>query len=258
MSKMFRVRHFSTSLTNPRSKWNLLSSTTKVRMSLPVTRLVHSSSDDASQKIHELRIYSINPNNVRDFLTLTSEEFHLRTSHSKLVGYWTSEIGGLNQVVHIWEYDSLSHRSQVRANLASDPNWNSRYLGRVIGMFREMTNSAMVLIPDAGITQPAGKGVYELQTLSLQGSPTIWSQSLVNYVKACKGIENGNSMLVGAWQSVLGPRQMTALLWQHPGPDSCVTLQKHLAGLDESNALAPHIRDGHNRLLLPHPVSPLQ
>lgn len=255
---MLSVRHFGKTFANSRTQWNALTSATSAKAILPLSRLAHSSSDDPKQKIHELRIYSINPQNIRDFLTLTSEEFHLRTSHSKLVGYWTSEIGGLNQVVHIWEYDSLSHRAQVRANLANDPEWNSRYLGRVIGMFREMTNSAMVLLPETGIAEPAEKGVYELQTLTLQGSPAIWSQSLVSYVKACKGIENGRSLLVGAWQSVLGPKRTTALLWQHPGPDSCVTLQRRLNELDESHALAPYVADGHNRLLLPHPVSPLQ
>lgn len=41
---------------------------------------------------------------VREYLDLTAKEFHLRTAHSKLVGFWTSEIGGLNEVVHLWEY----------------------------------------------------------------------------------------------------------------------------------------------------------
>lgn len=41
---------------------------------------------------------------MREYLDLTAKKFHLRTAHSKLVGFWTSEIGGLNQAVHIWEY----------------------------------------------------------------------------------------------------------------------------------------------------------
>ncbi len=59
-------------------------------------------------KIYELRTYAILPQHVKDFLNLTSEEFHLRTSQSKLIGYWTSELGGLNEVVHIWEYGMLT------------------------------------------------------------------------------------------------------------------------------------------------------
>ena len=35
---------------------------------------------------------------------LSKEKFHLRTQHSVLLGYWTTELGGLNQVVHLWQY----------------------------------------------------------------------------------------------------------------------------------------------------------
>ena len=31
-------------------------------------------------------------------MALSKEKFHLRTEHSKLLGYWTVELGGLNQV----------------------------------------------------------------------------------------------------------------------------------------------------------------
>jgi hypothetical protein len=71
-------------------------------------------------KIYELRTYAIWPQNVKDFLNLTSEEFHLRTSQSKLIGYWTSELGGLNEVVHIWEYGKQNFQQlflvRIRAN----------------------------------------------------------------------------------------------------------------------------------------------
>merc|ERR1712130_478116 len=36
-------------------------------------------------------------------MALSKEKFHLRTEHSKLLGYWTVELGGLNQVTHLWE-----------------------------------------------------------------------------------------------------------------------------------------------------------
>lgn len=40
-----------------------------------------------------------------DFMKLTNEFIHLKSdTNSKLNGYWTSDIGGLNEVTHIWEY----------------------------------------------------------------------------------------------------------------------------------------------------------
>ena len=82
-------------------------------------------------------------------MALSKEKFHLRTEHSKLLGYWTVELGGLNQVskgdspfwatywqprwtklttrphqvTHLWEYDSYSHRAGVRAKLGGHQQW---------------------------------------------------------------------------------------------------------------------------------------
>ena len=58
---------------------------------------------DAS-KVYELRTYSLKPEHMKEYLNLTAEKFHLRTAHSILHGYWTVELGGVNQVVHLWEY----------------------------------------------------------------------------------------------------------------------------------------------------------
>ena len=57
-----------------------------------------------ANKVYELRTYSLKPEHMKEYLTLTAEKFHLRTSHSILHGYWTVELGGVNQVVHLWEY----------------------------------------------------------------------------------------------------------------------------------------------------------
>ena len=65
------------------------------------------SSDSAHNKIYELRTYSLKPECVKPFLDLTFEKFHIRTQFSKLHGYWTAELGGINQVVHIWEYGKV-------------------------------------------------------------------------------------------------------------------------------------------------------
>ncbi|WP_299451188.1 NIPSNAP family protein [uncultured Pigmentiphaga sp.] len=40
-----------------------------------------------------------------------------------LVGFYVSEIGPLNQVVHIWAYASMTDREKRRARLESDPDW---------------------------------------------------------------------------------------------------------------------------------------
>ena len=49
-------------------------------------------------------------------MQLTYDYIHLKAdSNSKLNGYWTSDIGGLNEITHIWEYGNFlfSHKSLV-------------------------------------------------------------------------------------------------------------------------------------------------
>ncbi len=42
-----------------------------------------------------------------------------------LVGYFLSDIGDLNQVVHMWAYEDLMDRARRRARLLADPAWKS-------------------------------------------------------------------------------------------------------------------------------------
>ncbi|XP_045608885.1 protein NipSnap homolog 3A isoform X2 [Procambarus clarkii] len=207
--------------------------------------------------LYELRTYTLYPEKMREFLTLTEEHLHLRTAHSKLLGYWTSEIGGLNQVVHIWEYESLTHRAEVRARLAGDPEWLGRYVSCVIGMWQQQDNVLLALLPGTAIKHPSGKGVYELQTLHMKGPRSAWCEALVKHVRVCEeAAREGRSRAVGVWSSLLGPTHMAAVLWQHNTPDCCLALKAAADSLDMT--LSSHVHSGHSKLLLPHAVSSLQ
>lgn len=75
---------------------------------------------------YEFRTYSIRPDQNAAFLKLTNEKIHLRTAHSELVGYWSVEYGGLNQVFHIWKYgeDSSSALKDAPLSLTKTSNAN--------------------------------------------------------------------------------------------------------------------------------------
>jgi hypothetical protein len=52
----------------------------------------------------------------------------------RLIGFFVSDIGPLNQVVHLWAYDSIADREARRARMAEDPEWQA-YLKVNAGMF---------------------------------------------------------------------------------------------------------------------------
>ena len=42
-----------------------------------------------------------------------------------LIGYFTTDIGTLNQIVHLWGYESMDDRQERRRKLQEDPAWQS-------------------------------------------------------------------------------------------------------------------------------------
>ncbi len=75
--------------------------------------------------ILEERNYTFHPGKVPLFLKMyKAEGLAIHTRHlGRLVGFFTSEIGVLNQVVHMWAYDSMADREARRAKLYTDPEW---------------------------------------------------------------------------------------------------------------------------------------
>ncbi len=77
--------------------------------------------------IFELRTYTAKPGRTADFLQLyEAEALALQQQYlGGLVGFYTTEIGPLNQIVHLWRFDSLADRERRRAALDADPAWAS-------------------------------------------------------------------------------------------------------------------------------------
>ncbi len=75
----------------------------------------------------EQRTYTTLPGRVRDYLSLYEEQGLeiQRRILGRMVGYYFSEVGDLNQVVHLWAYESLDERSDRRARLLADSDFKA-------------------------------------------------------------------------------------------------------------------------------------
>ncbi|MEZ5646068.1 MAG: NIPSNAP family protein [Burkholderiaceae bacterium] len=77
--------------------------------------------------IIEHRTYTVVHGQMDDYLA-RYEQYGLpvlRRHLGRLQGCYLSEIGPLNQVLHVWIYDSLAERERRRAQLESDPEWQA-------------------------------------------------------------------------------------------------------------------------------------
>jgi hypothetical protein len=73
--------------------------------------------------IIEMRTYTLQPTTLAEAEKRFGEALPAREKYSKLAAFWHSEVGPLNQIIHVWAYDSFEHRNEVRAAASKDPNW---------------------------------------------------------------------------------------------------------------------------------------
>lgn len=73
---------------------------------------------------YEMRTYTVQIGKMNEYLRhFEKEGLPVISRYATLVGWWYTEIGELNQVVHIWAYESLDDRIKRRTALYEDPDW---------------------------------------------------------------------------------------------------------------------------------------
>ena len=75
--------------------------------------------------IFDLRIYTIKNGKLNAWLALYEKHaYPIQLRYlGKPVMFSTSEIGPLNQVVHLWAYADLAEREKKRNAMQEDPEW---------------------------------------------------------------------------------------------------------------------------------------
>jgi hypothetical protein len=77
--------------------------------------------------IFDHRTYICRPGTIKKHMALYAE--HGFAAQSKHLGdpvlYGAVETGDVNSYIHVWCYDSPQHRSDCRAALAADPDWQA-------------------------------------------------------------------------------------------------------------------------------------
>ena len=73
--------------------------------------------------IIEMRTYTLQPGTLAEVEKRFGEALPIREKLSKLAAFWHTEVGPLNQIIHVWAYDSFEHRTAVRAAASKEPGW---------------------------------------------------------------------------------------------------------------------------------------
>jgi hypothetical protein len=93
---------------------------------------------------YEIRTYRLKAGAIPAYLKFIEEEvIELQKSYlGEPIGYFCSEIGPLNQIVHIWAYPSLDERERRREALARDSEWQA-FAPKIQALVEEMETKIM-------------------------------------------------------------------------------------------------------------------
>ncbi len=98
--------------------------------------------------IVEERIYTLYPGQANAYLTLyEAEGMAIQGKYlKKMLGYYSTEVGQLNQIVHLWMHDNYEERLSNRQAMRSDPDWQS-YWHKVQALIHKQENKFLTPAP---------------------------------------------------------------------------------------------------------------
>jgi len=81
--------------------------------------------EEASVSFVEIREYQLVAGGTGEYLAAYREHgYPIQRLHlGEPIGWYVTEVGPLNQIVHLWRYESLEDRASRRGRLFSDPGW---------------------------------------------------------------------------------------------------------------------------------------
>jgi len=211
--------------------------------------------------LYDLRTYTLKPNTAPEYLKRWVEAYPVREAYSKLGGLFTTEIGPLNQVIHIWPYKSLTHMEEVRGAAAKDTSrrWPPKGDDVLVTMDTELINSAPFMEEWTGEPRQLG-GIYELRVYTYQVGAIpevlkIWAESVPVRAKY--------SPFVGVWTSAGFGGVMNKLyhMWAYKDLNERQRIRAE-AGKDPSGKWPPKtsqwMLSQESKILIPHATSAMR
>ncbi|WP_232076983.1 NIPSNAP family protein [Variovorax sp. PBL-E5] len=91
-----------------------------------------------------MRSYVLLPGKLPEFMRLMGTEGIAIEQRvlGRMLGFYSTEIGAINKVIHLWAYDSFEDRQCRRAQLAAHPEW-AAFVLKVLPLIQDMNNEIL-------------------------------------------------------------------------------------------------------------------
>lgn len=211
--------------------------------------------------IYEVRTYDIKPHSLPEVEKRFGEAYEKRKKYSELAAFWHTEIGPLNQVIHVWPYKDLEERGRIRAAAVKDGVWPPKTAEFML------SQRADIMIPFSFSPEmkPGKMGPYfEMRTYTyatgeLPRFQQLWEKALPARLKV--------GPLCAVWYSELGGLNKFVHIWPYPSLDARNETRRKA---QETGMWPPSVvakKEGlpvyqllaqENKILMPAAFSPLQ
>jgi len=205
--------------------------------------------------IYEARTYQLKPRATAEFLELFGDAYPRRAEVSKLSGFFYTDIGPLNEVVHVWPYRSLADREKKRALAMGKPEL--KWPPKVGHLIESMTSEIFIPAP---FTPTMAKGalgpVYEWREYEI--FPGMMPEVYRNWEKKLPA-RLKMSPLVMAMHSEIGGLNKFVHIWAYKSLDqrAAVRAEAIEKGIWPPGGPNPTLRSQKSKILLPASFSPL-
>lgn len=210
--------------------------------------------------IYELRTYTMKPGTAPEAAKNagTIGRGIRGDDYGKLEGYWVTEVGPLNQVMHMWSYSDLNERARLRAEMQSNERWQNEYLPalRPILLRQDVRLLNCIVAPKA----PGSTGnLYEFRNYRLR--PGAMKEWVANFTGILP-VREKYSPIVGLWSTEAGQPNEVCHIWAYPSFEARVKARGEVAADPDWQAFLGKgsglIEEMHSTLMLPAAHSPLQ
>jgi hypothetical protein len=159
--------------------------------------------------IVEMRTYQLKPRALPEVLKRYNEALPARVKLSPLAGFWHTDVGALNRIIHVWPYADLAERTHIRAEAAKIPGWPPK----LAELIEHMETKILIPAPFSPPLEPKQLGgVYEFRSYIYK--PGSIPQVIERWGAAI-GERTKLSPLVGAWYTELGPLNQWVHVWAY-------------------------------------------
>jgi hypothetical protein len=147
--------------------------------------------------LYELRTYTFHPGKINEYLDVArnigrpvrGQDYGINC------GYWTSEFGSLNQIWHLWQYESYEQRARLRDALSKNERWNKEYVPAIRPLMQRQDIRFLNVVN--GVNQPEKEGgFYDLRIYRFNpGRAAAWARDY----KSILPMREKYSRNIGLW-----------------------------------------------------------